>query len=85
MTSPESSPPKTILNVDKFAIVTDARKIIDVVLNLAIEANRGLTSEECEILAAVNRLIDESAEACVEHLYESAPPPEPPDKPLVTE
>lgn len=83
MTSHEQNPPKTAINVDKLAIVNDARKIIEVVLNLAIEANRGLSAEECEVLAAVTHLIDESADACLEHLYESATP-EPPDKPPLT-
>ena len=65
MPNNDFNPPKTTVNVDKLAIVNDARKIIDVVLNLAIEANRGLTAGECEILAAVTRLIDESADACL--------------------
>lgn len=84
MTSHDSIPPKTVINIDKLAIVNDARKIVDVVLNLAIEANRGLSAQECEILAAVTRLIDESADACLEHMYES-PRPKPPDKTTPTE
>lgn len=84
MTSHDSLPPKKVVNIDKLAIVNDARKIIEVVLNLAIEANRGLSAEECEVLAAVTRLIDESADACLEHMYESARS-EPPDKPSSTE
>lgn len=84
MTNHDFNPPKTTVNVDKLAIVNDARKIIDVVLNLAIEANRGLTAGECEILAAVTRLIDESADACLDHLYENASQL-PPDKPPSTE
>ena len=79
MTSHDFLPPKTVVNIDKLAIVNDARKIIEVVLNLAIEANRGLSAEECEVLAAVTRLIDESADACLEHMYEARS--EPPDKP----
>ena len=71
MISHDSNPRKTVIHVDKLAIVNDARKIVEVVLNLAIEANRGLSAEECEVLAAVTRLIDESADACLEHLYES--------------
>lgn len=78
MTSHDSNPPKTVVNIDKLAVVNDARKIVDVILNLAIEANRGLSAEECEILAAVNSLIDECAEACLIHLYESKPPEKPP-------
>ena len=79
MTSHDSTPPKTVINIDKLAIVNDARKIIDVVLNLAIEANRGLSAEECEVLAAVTRLVDECTDACLEHMYESKVPI-PPDK-----
>lgn len=56
MTSHDSNPPKTVVNIDKLAIVNDARKIVEVVLNLAIEANRGLSAEECEVLAAVTVL-----------------------------
>lgn len=59
-------------------------KIIDVVLNLAVEANRGLSIKECEILAAVTQLIDDSAEACLEYMYESDRPV-PPDKSSQTE
>ena len=84
MTSHDSNPPKTVVNIDKLAIVNDARKIVEVVLNLAIEANRGLSAEECEVLAAVTRLIDESADACLEHMYESART-DPPDKTSSTE
>ncbi len=84
MTSQDSIPPKTVINIDKLAIVNDARRIVEVVLNLAIEANRGLSAEECEILAAVTRLIDESADACLEHMYESGRP-KPPDKSKPTE
>ncbi len=84
MTSHDFLPPKPVINIDKLAIVNDARKIVEVVLNLAIEANRGLSAEECEVLAAVTRLIDENADACLEHMYESARP-KPPDKSSQTE
>lgn len=69
MTNQETFPLSKTLNVDDLALVVDARKVIGLVFDLAIEAKRGLTPEECECLAAVNRLFDECAEACLEHLY----------------
>ncbi|EEO27840.1 hypothetical protein [Oxalobacter paraformigenes] len=71
------------LNVDHLALVVDARKIIGIVFDLAVEAKRGLTPEECECLAAVNRLFDECADACLEHLY-AEKPGRPSEKPAPT-
>ena len=67
------------LNVDHLALVVDARKVIGMVFDLAVDAKRGLTPEECECLAAVNRLFDECAEACLEHLYSSGKPDNSPE------
>ncbi len=71
MTNQETCPLSNPLNVDHLALVIDARKVIGLVFDLAIEAKRGLTPEECECLAAVNRLFDECAETCLEHFYAS--------------
>lgn len=79
MTNHTSNFPKNFINVDRLAVINDARKVVEVVLNLAIEANRGLSAEECEVLAAITRLIDECAEASLDHLYENNHP-ESPDK-----
>lgn len=71
MVKQEFFPQSKTLDVDHLALVVDARKVIGLVFDLAVEARRGLTQEECECLAAVNRLFDECAEACLVHLYSS--------------
>lgn len=77
MTNQQSFSLSNTLNVDHLALVVDARKVIGMVFDLAVEAKRGLTPEECECLAAVNRLFDQCAEACLEHLYSSEKPESP--------
>ena len=79
MTTQQSFSLSSTLNVDHLALVVDARKVIGLVFDLAVQAKRGLTPEECECLAAVNRLFDECAEACLEHLYVSEKPDRPPE------
>ena len=79
MTNQETFPLSKTLNVDHLALVVDARKVIGLVFDLAVEARRGLTPEDCECLAAVNRLFDECAEACLEHLYSPKKQDHPPE------